>query len=125
MENIQMKLLVVEDDESSRRIVRRQLESFGYNVDESADGEEAIGMMALKIYDLAIIDLMMPVMSGVELIGHMREIPALKHTAIVVVSSHQDPFGEVMGKLKRCQVLRKPVERKDFEEAILMARGMS
>ena len=80
-----MKLLVVEDDADLRRQLVSGLESNGYTVEETADGQEALYLGTEFSYDLAIVDLGLPSLSGVDLIkkwrANERNFPILILTA--------------------------------------------
>ena len=80
-----MRILIVEDEAALRESLAAQLKASGFNVDTAADGEE--GLYAAKEYpiDLAIIDLGLPKLSGIELISQLRgagrSVPILILTA--------------------------------------------
>jgi two-component system response regulator PhoP len=80
-----MRLLLVEDDQSLGRSLAAQLESAGYTVDRAEDGREGLYYAREYPIDLAIVDLGLPTMSGVELIQALRadgkEYPILVLTA--------------------------------------------
>ena len=67
-----MRLLVVEDEENLRTVIRKRLTKEGYSVDVCADGQEALDYMAVSPYDTVILDIMMPKMSGMEVLKKMR-----------------------------------------------------
>lgn len=67
-----MRLLVVEDEENLRTVIRKRLTKEGYSVDACADGQEALDYMAVSPYDTVILDIMMPKMSGMEVLKKMR-----------------------------------------------------
>nr|WP_067286529.1 response regulator transcription factor [Marinobacterium profundum] len=67
-----MKVLIVEDDKDLRRQLKTALETRGYTVEESADGEDAAFMGVEYPYDLAVVDLGLPKLSGVEVIRRWR-----------------------------------------------------
>ena len=67
-----MRLLVVEDEENLRTVIRKRLTKEGYRVDACADGQEALDYMAVSPYDTVILDIMMPKMSGMEVLKKMR-----------------------------------------------------
>ena len=67
-----MRLLVVEDEENLRTVIRKRLMKEGYSVDVCADGQEALDYMAVSPYDTVILDIMMPKMSGMEVLKKMR-----------------------------------------------------
>ena len=67
-----MRLLVVEDEENLRTVIRKRLMKEGYSVDACDDGQEALDYMAVSPYDTVILDIMMPKMSGMEVLKKMR-----------------------------------------------------
>lgn len=68
-----MRVLVVEDERSLREQLMGQLRDRGYSVDGAADGEEGRFYGEAYPYDLAIIDIGLPKMTGIELIRHLRQ----------------------------------------------------
>ena len=73
------KILVVDDEEQMRKVLRRFLEAEGHQVFEAADGVEALAVMKQEEMALAFVDLGMPVMDGFELLRHMsQEFPDVK-----------------------------------------------
>ena len=83
------RLLVVDDDESLRWVTKVQMEQSGYTVDAAADGPQALALLQQNGADLVITDLMMPGMSGLDLLKEIRrEYPDL---AVIVVTA----FGTV------------------------------
>ena len=69
-----MRILVVEDEADLRAQLKRQLEAKGYSVDLAADGENGLFLGREYPMDLAIIDLGLPGMSGIELIRNLRDL---------------------------------------------------
>jgi len=89
-EPVRGTILLVEDEESVRRLVRRVLGGAGYRILEAADGAEALAVAAAwrGEFDLVITDVIMPGMSGQELSARLREgTPALR---ILYVSGYTD-----------------------------------
>jgi DNA-binding response OmpR family regulator len=68
------RILVVDDDESIRKLLVVTLESSGYSVDTAKDGKEAIRKSNSNPYDLALVDLRLPDMDGIELLTEMKQI---------------------------------------------------
>jgi two-component system NtrC family response regulator len=66
------RILVVDDDESLRRVTQVQLQQSGYDVTAASDGNEALAVLERFSADLVITDLKMPRMSGLELLGRIR-----------------------------------------------------
>ena len=67
-----MKLLVAEDEEDLNRIITKKLRSEGYDVDSCFDGEEALERLLYVDYDAAVLDIVMPVMDGMETVRRLR-----------------------------------------------------
>ena len=79
-------VLVVEDDVDARTLLRRALESGGFEVNEARDGHEALAALAEHGASLLVLDLEMPVMSGYELLDEMSGQPELACIPVVVVT---------------------------------------
>lgn len=72
------KILLAEDEEVLRMLVVDTLEDEGHDIDEACDGEEAIEMIKQNDYDLILLDYMMPIYTGLEVIQHVRNMPDKK-----------------------------------------------
>ena len=83
------KILLVEDDEMMLRIVKTALSREGFNVDVSKNGKDALAQLEASGfgYDLLITDIMLPFMTGFELIDKVRSNSAGQKMAVIVVSS--------------------------------------
>ena len=77
-------LLVVDDEKAIRHLLMRIAERAGFEVDCAADGIEALEMLERKDYAIAIVDLMMPRLSGYELV---QRISALNPRPVVLVAT--------------------------------------
>ncbi|RBP88735.1 response regulator receiver domain-containing protein [Cytobacillus firmus] len=66
------KILIAEDEEILRMLISDTLEDGDFSVDEAEDGEEALQLMEKKQYDLVILDYMMPVLTGLDVIRKVR-----------------------------------------------------
>jgi uncharacterized protein (UPF0264 family)/CheY-like chemotaxis protein len=72
-ENTKNRVLIADDSEINRLILTNMLELNGYTVDAAADGAEALQFIGKNDYQMALIDLSMPVMSGLEMIKILRD----------------------------------------------------
>jgi CheY-like chemotaxis protein len=81
------KILLIEDDQIVANIYRNKFANEGYQVECLMDGEAALTQARSFLPDLIILDLILPKISGVELIKQFRAEPALKETPIVVFSN--------------------------------------
>lgn len=68
------EILVIDDEEGIRKLLATILTENGYNVDTAANGEEAIRKANEKVYNIALIDIMLPDISGVELLTQIKEV---------------------------------------------------
>ena len=80
-------LLVVDDNAANRDILRRHLETQGYGVTAAGDGEECLRLLESGAFDLVLLDVLMPVMDGFEVLKQMRANPALRETPVVMISA--------------------------------------
>lgn len=80
------KILVVDDEEPIRALVKRLLSLHGHAVDTADDGAAAIDQLQKKRYDLMIIDHFMPKMSGVDAVAVIRSSPKFKDLKILMVT---------------------------------------
>lgn len=81
-------VLLVEDTEDNRFMMRRLLEMTGYRVVEAANGEEAVRVAKAESPNLILMDLSLPVIDGLAATRLIRELPYLKSTPIIAVSAH-------------------------------------
>ncbi len=83
-----MKILVVDDFSTMRRIIKNLLRKLGYEqVDEAEDGAKALPMLHGGDYDFLITDLNMPGMSGLELLRAVRDDSSLSKLPVLVVTA--------------------------------------
>jgi len=76
-----MKLLIIEDEETMQKILRKGFHNLGYTVDSAYDGEEALDLYFSNTYALVVLDLNLPKLDGMEILKEIRvdnkEIPVL------------------------------------------------
>jgi len=82
------KILIVEDTEDNRQILRDLLGTAGYTLFEASDGAEGIAKAAEHRPDLILMDIQMPVMDGYEATRRIKADPALKSIPVVAVTSY-------------------------------------
>jgi two-component system cell cycle response regulator DivK len=82
------RILVVEDQEDNRQILRDLLGNAGYELTEVENGEEAIAAVAKERPDLILMDIQLPVMDGYEATRRIRTNPDLKSVPIIAVTSY-------------------------------------
>ncbi len=89
------KILVVDDEESILELLKYNLEKQGYDVQTAADGEAALGIAKRFQPDLVLLDIMMPVVDGVETCRQLRAMPELVNTYIVFLTARAEEYSEV------------------------------
>ena len=67
------RILIADDEEALRELLREQLSAQGYTIDEAPDGEVAVEKLQQGKYHLAILDINMPKKNGLEVLKHIRE----------------------------------------------------
>jgi two-component system, cell cycle response regulator DivK len=82
------RILVVEDQEDNRRILRDLLTSRGYDLVEAEDGEKALAMAQDRRPDLILMDVQIPLLDGYEVTRRLKADPALRDIPIIVVTSY-------------------------------------
>src|SRR6267378_3497578 len=118
------RMLIVDDNETNRRILREMLAAEGVKVDEASiasDGLAALRRAAQKRapYDLAILDVQMPDMDGFQLATAVRQDKALTRTKLLMLTSAgQHGDGERCRELGIRGYLTKPLSRADLVEAL-------
>ena len=101
-------ILVVDDEESLRRVTQVQLEGEGCNVAVAADGEQALAVLGKSPQDLVITDLMMPGISGLDLLRQVRELYPEVIVILMTAFGSVESAVEAM-KLGAYDYLTKPV----------------
>jgi CheY-like chemotaxis protein len=114
------KILIIDDDDQIRGMIRQMLMREGYEVVEASNGKQGAQIFREKPADLVITDLIMPQKDGIEIIMELRrDYPALK---IIAISGGGRGAPELYLKEARLLgahlVLRKPFERQELLEAV-------
>ena len=108
-----LSVLIVEDNEINRTILREMVEAEGHRVDEAADGRQGVEKAGQRAYDVILMDVSMPVMDGREATRAIRSgTGASREVAIVGVTAHALP--EELGAFHAAgmnEVLKKPIDR--------------
>jgi two-component system chemotaxis response regulator CheY len=107
-----LKVLVVEDDDALRTFYQLSLIEQGHAVSAVENGAEALKVLSPDI-DVVVTNMMMPVMSGDELIAALRAQPEYREIPILVVTAHPSAITPALRNGKTT-VLRKPFQLDDF-----------
>jgi two-component system, cell cycle response regulator DivK len=82
------RILVIEDTEDNRQIIRDLLTSFDYELIEATDGAEGVALAQSQHPDLILMDIQLPEMDGYEATRRIRAIPELAQVPIIAVTSY-------------------------------------
>jgi two-component system response regulator ResD len=88
------KILITDDEANIRALIRKYAEYEGYEVDEAADGMEAVAMAAAHDYDIIIMDIMMPELDGFSACKQIRE---KKPTPVLMLSARGEEYDKIHG----------------------------
>ena len=126
-----VRLLIVDDNKTNRRILRHQVSAWGSRNDSAEDGPRALEMMREAAsegepYDLAILDMQMPDMDGLELAEKIRADPDLARTRLMLLTSliHQNIRKEALEAGIETH-LTKPVRQSNLHNALTAMMGYS
>ena len=89
-----VKILVVDDEERIRRLLKMYLEREEYSIDEAEDGNEALAKAFANDYDVILLDLMMPGKDGIEVCRELRE---KKATPVIMLTAKGEEVNRVQG----------------------------
>lgn len=111
-----MKILYVEDEQFLAEAVKHNLEKAGFDVDLASDGEEGLNAAVKNIYDCVALDIMLPKLSGIEILERMREKKIA--TPVIMLSA----LSEVEDKVRGLDSGADDYLAKPFKTAELVAR---
>jgi len=121
-----MKILVADDDPTSRLIARKTVESLGHDCDTAIDGNDAWGAYRSGQPDVVITDWMMPGQTGLQLCEKIRAEPDGGHVYLILVTSHDGHAQIVAGMSAGADdYLLKPLSRQALEARLIAAARIS
>jgi CheY-like chemotaxis protein len=114
-----LTVLLVEDTEDNRFMMRRLLEMTGYRVVEAMNGEEAVRLAKAECPQLILMDLSLPVIDGLAATRLIRKLPDCQRTPIIAVSAHDtsDFQSEAIQAGCNCYIT-KPIDFNELEHMI-------
>ena len=91
------KILVVDDEQDILELVRHTLNKEGFEVHIAVNGQQAIDKAKQILTDLILMDVMMPVMDGMEACRQLKEDPTTNHISIIFLTARSEEFAELAG----------------------------
>jgi CheY-like chemotaxis protein len=118
------KVLIVDDEEVIRRVVRTHLLKRGYEVTEARDGEEALRHLEKEAYDLLICDVMMPRKDGWEVLREVKSDARTRSLPVLLLTGrNQDPDMAKGRELGATHYMTKPFTKSQLLDAIELVFG--
>jgi CheY-like chemotaxis protein len=111
-------ILIAEDNQDSQSLLQTILESEGFIVTTASDGEKAIDILQEIKPDILITDLMLPSVSGGDLIRHVRHTAELSRIPIVVISAYGDHYEADALAAGADVVFKKPLDSNALVDAV-------
>lgn len=108
-------ILVVEDYDDARQLIKVMLQMLGHRVIEATDGREAIEAVKREKPDLILMDLALPIMDGVAATRRIREMDGVSEIPVVCVTAHSEKYRDEAIKAGANQIVRKPVDMEDLK----------
>ena len=112
------RVLVVDDNATNRNVLSRRLERQGYAVQEAPNGEIALDRIATEPFDLVLLDIMMPVMDGFEVLERMRRDKRMRTVPVIVISA----LDEIDSVVRAIEMGAEDYLFKPFDPVLLRAR---
>lgn len=124
-DNRQRTVMVVEDFEDNRFMMRRLLEMSGYRVVEAVNGEQAVEIARRELPNLILMDLSLPILDGLAATRRIRQHEELRQVPIIAVSAHDTSDFHADALAAGCNdYVTKPIDFDQLETLLqrLMAR---
>ena len=109
---------MVEDNEMNRDMLGRRLQRQGYRVTMAVDGRQALELIKQEPFDLVLLDKMLPVMNGYEVLEHLKADQSLSHIPVIITTA----LDESDGKAKCMELGAEDYLTKPFNPVILKSR---
>jgi two-component system alkaline phosphatase synthesis response regulator PhoP len=97
MDNATIKILLVDDEPDILEFMEYNLKKEGYHVLTAKNGKEALEIAKKEKPQLVILDIMMPVMDGIEACRHLREMPEMKSSIITFLTARNEEYSQIAG----------------------------
>jgi signal transduction histidine kinase len=117
-EGLTGRLLVVEDDAANRDLLRRRLEREGHRVEEAENGMQALEQLDAGVFDLMLLDVIMPEMDGYEVLARLKRNPSLRDLPVIMISA----LDETQSVVRCIEMGAEDYLAKPFDPVLLRAR---
>jgi signal transduction histidine kinase/FixJ family two-component response regulator len=120
-----LSVLIVDDHPMNRKVAKLFLDTYGYKLDEAENGMQALEKLALKSFDLVLLDIHMPVLDGPETLKRIRESGELWNKIPVIALTADAMSGDKdrLLKLGMDGYVSKPIDQRELRGEIARVRG--
>ncbi len=113
------KILLVDDNALNIKVALKAMQTFNFEIDTAKDGEEAINMSKAKAYDLILMDIMMPVMSGETALQELKKDPNFKVPVIALTADAVQGSSEKYLEEGFTDYIAKPFSKEQIKEKLV------
>ena len=117
-ENHDWHILIVDDNPTNRDLLSRMLERENYQSTQAANGQEALTLLQKENFDAMLLDIMMPVMDGYQVLETIRQDENLRYLPVIVISAVDD----IQSIIRCIQMGAEDYLFKPFNKTMLKAR---
>ena len=119
-EKIKHTIMVVEDYDDTRELLKHALEVKGYHVLEAANGQEAVDLAERERPDLILMDLDLPILDGIAATNKIRQHSRMEKVPIVAVTAYPLSYTRVKAFARGCnEYMSKPIDLEELDEVIV------
>ena len=104
------QVLLVEDDDSAREIFAKALRMTGYQVRTAADGLAGLRLLEVFEPDVVVVDLVLPIASGFELLDELRAVKRTHHIPVIAISASESGLEQARSNPEFFGILEKPFD---------------
>jgi len=112
-------IMIVEDYDDTRALLKHGLERMGYRVLEASNGQEAVEIAGRERPDLILMDLDLPILDGIAATQRIRQLAEMESVPIVAVTAYPMSYTHVKAFAKGCnEYMPKPIDMSDLAELV-------
>ena len=120
------KILIVEDDQDSRRLLKIRMEAHGYETTFATDAVGAISVARQERPDLILLDMGLPGGDGIVVMERLKTFPALEHIPVIIVSAREPSSTEARATAAGAHAyVQKPIDNERLVAVVRKALGES
>lgn len=112
---MQKIILLVEDNQESRELMKYILKSLGYRVIVAEDGLEALELAEQEPFDLIMMDISMPIMDGITVVKIIKQHKPIAKIPVIAVTAHSKKYRDEVIAAGAVELLVKPVDLNDLQ----------